>query len=83
MLGPPDALFVCFKISGELLETFTYRLHHMSVVDAVENPVGFHSTASAVSFFFLLLSPLARREISFHEPFEAAGILLDEWGQQV
>ena len=29
----------------------------MAVVDAVENPVGFHSTTSTVSFFFLAPSP--------------------------
>jgi hypothetical protein len=33
--------------------------------------------------FLLLLSPLARRQTSFHEPFETAGILLDEWEEQV
>jgi hypothetical protein len=49
-----------------------------AVVDAVENPVGFHSTTSAVSSAFLSLR-LSRREISFHEPLETAGILLDEW----
>jgi hypothetical protein len=45
--------------------------------------VGFHSTTSAGSFSFLAASPDKRLEISSHGPFETAGILLDEWEQQV
>jgi hypothetical protein len=79
--GASRRLIFCFKISGELLEAFTYRLHHGGSRRSRE-PRGlpFYYQCSQIFFF---LYPLARREISSHGPFETAGILLDEWEQQV
>ena len=53
--GASRRLNFCSKISGELLE-LTHTGCTMGIVDAVENPVGFHSTTSAVSFSFFSAS---------------------------
>ena len=75
--GASRRLNFCSKISGELLE-LTHTGCTMGIVDAVENPVGFHSTTSAVSFSFLSASA-DERLASMHEPSETVGILLDVW----